>query len=170
MERSGSPSDFLASSTSKKVHIRRFDREELLGFVNFATYLTEKGLELLSPTGNVSLIHFEEIKMVEFVRNFEPSSSGEKKVFLTRPKMEGLWIRAAFRDGDMLEGVLPNNLLQVERLGLTLTPPDFTANRQRVFLPRSAVTEVLVLGVVGSPLKRMTARKPHPPGQLPMFE
>lgn len=108
--------------------------------------------------------------MVEFVREFGSGSSGEKKAFQTRPKMEGLWVRAAFRDGDTLEGVVPNNLLSIERQGFSLTPPDFTANRQRVFVPRSALTGVLVLGVVGSPLKRPAPKKPAAPGQLPMFE
>ena len=41
----------MAGSTTKKVLIRRFDREALTGFVNAQSYLQPAGVELLSPSG-----------------------------------------------------------------------------------------------------------------------
>jgi len=59
-----------------------------------------------------------------------------------------------FRDGDTLEGLIPNNLLQVEPAGYSVIPPDPTFQNQRVFVPKEALESVQVLGVIGSPLRR----------------
>jgi len=68
--------------------------------------------------------------------------------------MEGLWVRFGFLDGEVMEGILPNNLLPVEPYGFLVIPPHPYNAQQRVFLPRAALSTVEVLGVVGSPLKR----------------
>jgi hypothetical protein len=73
--------------------------------------------------------------------------------------MDGLWVRVKFRDGEVMDGILANNLLLLEAQGFTLVPPDPYANNQRLFVPRIALSELQVLGVVGSPLRR---RKPKP--------
>ena len=82
--------------------------------------------------------------------------------------MEGLWVRLRFRDGDILEGVMPNNLLQIEAYGFSVVPPDSFSNQQRVFVPRVSLQAVEVLGVVGSPLKRKA--KPAGKDQIGLFE
>jgi hypothetical protein len=149
----------LSVSTTKKVLIRRFDREPLAGYANAATYLRPEGVEFLTSEGNFSIVPYSEIKAVDFVRDFLSSTEPERKLFNTRPKMAGLWVRVEFRDGDTMEGVAPNNLMQLEPQGFTLIPPDPFGNHQRVFLPRAALKTVEVLGVVGSPL---TKHKPKP--------
>jgi len=65
-----------------------------------------------------------------------------------------LWIQLRFRDGDTLEGVIPNNLMQVEPAGYSVVPPDPTFQNQRVFVPKEALESVQVLGVISSPLRR----------------
>jgi len=144
----------LAGSTTKKVLIRRYEKEPLPGYVNPVTFLQPAGVELLSAEGNVAIIPYSDIKSIAFVRTFDHGSGAERSVFQTRPKMEGLWVRLQFRDGDILEGVMPNNLLQVEPYGFSVAPPDSFGNQQRVFVPRGSLRSVEVLGVVGSPLKR----------------
>jgi hypothetical protein len=74
-----------------------------------------------------------------------------------------------FRDGDLMEGVLPNNLLQIEAHGFTLMPPNPTANNQRMFVPKAALCEMTVLGVIGSPLRERKP-KPLPKEQIGLFE
>jgi hypothetical protein len=160
----------LAGSTAKKVLIRRFDREPLTGFVNAQTYLQPEGIELLSPIGTLSVVPYSEIKVVCFVKDFDSAeSSQEKKVFNTRPKTDGLWVRMQLRDGEVLDGILSNNLLLLSLEGFTVTPPDAYSNNQKLFIPRAALTQLNVLGVVGSPLTR---RKPklQPAGQIGLFE
>jgi len=160
----------LAGSTSKKVRISRFDREPLLGYVNPLTYLRPSGVELLSPDGAYSVVPYMEVKSVQFVKDFEPlDPAAERKVFTARPKLDGLWVRVKFRDGEVMDGILANNLLLVESQGFTIVPPDPYSNNQRLFLPRAALAELQVLGVVGSPLRR-TKAKPAAKEQIGLFD
>ncbi len=160
----------MAGSTSKRVRITRFEREPLLGFVNPLTYLRPGGVELLTPDGNYSVVPYDAVKSVQFVKDFEPPDpAGERKVFSTRPKMDGLWVRVKFRDGEVMDGILANNLLALESQGFTVVPPDPYSNNQRLFLPRTALAELQVLGVVGSPLRRRKA-KPVAKEQIGLFD
>lgn len=122
----------------------------------------------MSAQGNVSLVPYADIKTVAFVREFETAETS-RRIFNTRPKMEGLWVRLQFRDADVMEGVLPNNLLQIEPHGFTVIPPDPYSNVQRLFIPRTALRAVEVLGVVGSPLRKRKA-KPAAQDQIGLFE
>ena len=147
----------MAGSTTKKAIIRRFDKEPLAGFVNPLSYQQPSGVELMSSQGNVSTIPYEDIKSICFVRDFD-TREAERRVFNNRPRMEGLWVSLEFRDGEVMEGVMPNNLLQIDHLGLSVIPPDPYSNNQRIFVPRVSLRSVEVLGVVGSPLKRRKAK------------
>jgi hypothetical protein len=161
----------LGGSTNKKVLISRFDRETLSGFVNPQAYQLDTGLELLTQSGSVNVVAYEEVKLVCFVRDFQQGEPRkELRLFTTRPKMEGLWLRLYFRDGDVMDGILSNNLLQLDQHGFSVVPPDPGFQNQRIFVPKTALSRVEVLGVVGSPLR--TPRKPPKPAtkeQLEMF-
>ena len=161
----------MAGSTTKKVLVRRFDRDPLTGFVNPQGYLLPTGLELLKTDGPVVVVAYREIKTVCFVRDFEAAAEAEpeRRVFNTRPKMDGLWVRMRFRDGEVMDGIVSNNLLQLEPYGFTFIPPEPYSNNQRIFSPREALSEFHVLGVVGSPLTRRR-RKEVPKEQIGLFE
>ena len=159
----------MAASTTKKALIRRYDRESLAGYVNPASFLQPEGVELLSDQGHASIIPYPEIKLVAFVKEFEGAAEPERQVFQTRPKMAGLWVNLRFRDGSVLEGILPNNLMLLEGSGFTVIPPDSFGNQQRVWAPRGSLVAVEVLGVVGSPLKKRKAR-PAPKEQIGLFD
>ncbi len=49
---------------------------------------------------------------------------------------------------------MPNDLTQVRAEGFFLNPPDTRGNMQRIFVPRSALSELTVLAVIGSAAKR----------------
>lgn len=162
----------MAGSTNKKVLIARFDRESLAGFVNPQEFLRGEGVELLTPEGSVVVIPYSDLRVVCFVRDFESGETWrEHRSFAARPKMAGLWLRLGFRDGDFLEGIAPNSLMAIDPRGFTIVPPDPTFQNQRIFVPREALREVQVLGVIGSPLRRRGPRKPGTSeGQLEMFD
>ncbi len=144
--------------------VRRFGPgENLVGFVNAFSYLQPNNIELLTPEGSLLLLPYEDVKSVCFVKDFEAEAE-PRRIFMTRPKLEGLWIRMFFRDGEVLDGILPNNLLAWEIGGFTVTPPEPDANNQRVFIPRPALKSIQVLGVVGSPLR--TKRKKVGPAPI----
>ena len=159
----------MAASTTKKVLIRRFERETLAGYVNPLSFQQPEGVELLTVEGKVLPIAYDEIHSVCFVRDFASAAEPERRTFNTRPKMEGLWVSLKFRDGEILEGIIPNNLLHLEMYGITVIPPDPYSNTQRIFVPKISLAAVEVLGVVGSPLKRRKP-KPVPADQIGLFE
>jgi hypothetical protein len=151
------------------VLIRRYERETLAGYVNPASFLRPEGVELLSDQGHASIVPYPEIKLVAFVKEFEGVAEPQRQVFQTRPKMAGLWVSLRFRDGGVLEGIIPNNLMLLEATGFTVIPPDSFGNQQRVWAPRGSLVSLEVLGVVGSPLQR---RKPKPAAkeQIGLFD
>ena len=156
----------MPASTAKKVIVRRFDREKLIGYINPFSYLQPQGLELLKPDGALAVVPYGEVKSVSFVKDFDAEAE-PARVFLTRPRLEGLWARMVFRDGEVMDGILPNNLLSWEVTGFTVTPPESDSNNQRVFVPREALRSIQILGVVGSPLKGR--RKKAAPDQPTLF-
>lgn len=159
----------MAGSTSKKILVRRFDRETLSGFVNPHSYLGVGGVEILSTSGSFQTVPYTEIKAILFVRDFAAGSAAwERRQFASRPKIEGLWVELEFRDGEKMEALLTNDLLHIEPYGFTLTPPD-TAVAQRIFVPKAALRSLQVLGVVGI-RRRKKAEPAAKQRQLEIFE
>lgn len=159
----------MSGSTTKKAVIHRFEKEPVSGHVNPVSYLQPTGVEVLSAQGNATTVPYMDIKSISFVRDFNGQDEPVRRVFFTRPKMEGLWVRFEFRDGELMEGIMTNNLLQVEHYGFTVIPPEPSSNHQRIFIPRAALRSVAVLGVIGSPLKKRKA-KPPAKEQIGLFE
>ena len=160
----------MSATTNKKALVARFDKGPLEGFVQLPEGLTDAGLELLSPEGSLARVPAVEIRAVCFLREFGAGETWQKhRAFLNRPKFPGLWVQVRFRDGELLEGVMPNNLA-ADPLGFAIVPPDPTFQNQRIFVPRGAVTAVEVLGVIGSSLRRRGKPAPDAAKQLAMFE
>jgi len=137
------------ASTHKKVVIELLERTLVRGYLNPARLAHTEAVDLLTPDGAHQEIPLAKIRAVYFVRDLDHDISMDRKAFLSRPKLNGLWVRLRFRDGETLEGVIPNDLITVHDNGLQFTPPDFNSNADRLFVPTSALTECSVLGVVG---------------------
>jgi len=145
----------VSGSTNKRVRILRFEREQVDGFVHPQTFQTSSGIEMLSRDGNILTLPYQEVKVLCFVQDFDELLPDlNNRTFSSRPKTSGLWVRMSFRDGAILDGILPNNLLNSEPHGFTVTPPDLAVTPQRVFVPRVALNAIHVLAVVGSGLGR----------------
>lgn len=163
----------LAFISAKRVFVYRFDRFPIEGFASGS--LSGGPLEVITQSGTLHALEPSDIKAVCFI------SEGGKAdlftadpLFLRRPKLPGLWARFTFRDGEKLDGILPHNLLDWPEGGYLLIPPKASAMRQRVFIPRAAVTEAECRGVVGRPAAGAGRKAAEPvvrPGeQLPMFD
>ena len=160
------------SSTNKKVVVIRFEREPVAGVANPAAFGTSGSVEILTATGILVKASYEEVKAVCFVKDLPaPDAWQPHRLFSVRPKSGGLWVRFRFRDQDSLDGVVPNNLLNLEASGFTIIPPDPSFLNQRIFVPKAALLEAQVMGVIGSPLRQPAARrvKPKSPAQIEMF-
>ena len=137
-------------STHKKVVVQKIDRDTVTGYVAPANFVREGKLELLNTAGTVVGIDLREIKGVYFVRDFGDRETLNRKTFPSRPRTEGLWVRLRFKDNDMLEGMMPNDLSLTTPEGFLINPPDLRANTQRIFVPRTALESLTVLAVIGA--------------------
>jgi len=152
------------TSTHKKVVVRFLDRSVQRGYLNPTKLGDAETLELLTPEGEHQNLAVKEIRSIYFVRDFNGDFEPERKAFLSRPKLVGLWVRLKFRDEDTIEGVVPNDLLSLLDRGVQITPPDLHGTTLRIFIPRAALMEMTVLGVVG-----IARRKPAAPAQPGLF-
>jgi len=125
------------------------DKKPLRGYLNPVRLGQTDPFDLLTPDGEHVEIALNRVRSVYFVREFSDDFEPERKAFLSRPKLDGLWVRLRYTDGDTLEGVVPNDLLSLLDNGLQITTPDLNSPTDRIFVPRTALSEVTVLGVVG---------------------
>lgn len=151
--------------------VKRFGQNLLEGYVSPHAYLHRRGIEVLARSAEAVFIPYDEVRCVYFVREFgEDPDQTQRKVFATRPKLGGLWVHMRFRDGEELEGVIPNDLRIMGQHGVTLTPPDSKGNTQRVFVPRDALERFVVMGVIGRPARRPKRRAKKVAGaQIDLF-
>ncbi len=146
-------------STRKRVVIRKLDKGLIKGFLDPNGYLANE-LEVLDRDGRLIHIPLTAVKGVFFVRDFEGNPDrAERKIFRSRPRLAGLWVRMTFKDTEVLEALLPNNLLDVDPLGYLVTPPDVYSNNLRIFIPRTALTEMEVLGVISDGVVRRMSQR-----------
>jgi hypothetical protein len=146
------------ASTHKKVVVVFADRTTLNGYLNPSRLQSAEPIELLTADGTHRPLALKDIRSIYFVRDFEGDYEPERKAFLSRPKLDGLWVRLKFRDNETIEGVITNDLLSLLDSGVQITPPDLNGGTLRIFVPRDALSEMTVLGVVG-----VARRKPATP-------
>ncbi len=157
-----------SSPSHKKVFVETFDGRTLPGYVSPAQLDRAEGLEILNLEGAVEQVELERVRAVYFVNDFQQKFLPERKSFLSRPKLDGLWVRVEYRDGDTLEGVVANDLLALLDRGVHLVPPDPATNCTRMFIPRRAIAKLTVLGVVG--IARRTPARRAAAGQPTLFD
>jgi len=153
------------SSSRKKAIFRKFTRDWVAGYLPANGFLRDARIEMLDLDGKVVALAATDIKWICYVRDF---NSGElnnpehlmRKTFAGRPRGDGLFIRARLKDGDVIEGLAPNDVSLVGSDGLFLTPPDLRSNTQRLWIPRTSIEELDVVAVIGA-AKRKPAEKPE---------
>ena len=150
-----------SSTTRKKAQVILAGRKSVQGYLNSSNLGSAESLDLLTPDGEHRSIALADIRAVHFVHEFTAETVPTRKAFLSRPKLDGLWVRLRFHDGDSIEGVVPNDLLGLLDAGVQITPPDLHGNITKIFIPRAALAEMTVLGVVGI-ARRKAAAAPLP--------
>jgi hypothetical protein len=170
------PASFMRQSNAmasqrKPVIVRKFSRDWCAGYagVNFGQEAAE--LEILDLSGKVLWIAWKLVKWVCYVRDFPTGDTANPerllhKRFSIRPRTAGVWLRMTLTDGEQLEGLAANDRSLVEGAGLLLTPPDTRSNTQRIYVPRTAIQSLEVLGLIGagsrkgSDARRITVQQP----------
>jgi hypothetical protein len=155
------------SAARKPVIVRKLTRDWCAGYLSANPAEQLDALELLDTSGKLIRIAWDQVKWVCYVRELAPGENSApisgprtpandtinperllRRRFSSRPRAAGLWLRLTLRDGDELEGLASNDRSLVDGAGLLLTPPDTRSNTQRVFIPRSSIRELTVLGVI----------------------
>jgi hypothetical protein len=167
------------SSAHKKVIVRRFTGETLPGYLPLSAFVRHSGpqpaLDLLDLGGRVISLLINDIKYISYVRDFNLTDTANperltRRTFLARPRTEGLWLRMTFRSGDLLEGLAPTDIGLLDDIlndtGLHLTPPDTRSNTQRLYVPRTSLTELQLIAVITTPSRR----KPLPAASVPTLQ
>ncbi len=147
----------------------RLDHKTELGYIDPARLVHANAADMLTLEGEHHELPFSEIKSIHFVREFDQPFAPARKSFLSRPRQDGLWVRLRFVDGDQIEGLVPNDLLGLLGNGIQITPPDSNGNSLRLFIPRAALTEMVVLGVVGAARRTRPAAARTPASQGDLF-
>jgi hypothetical protein len=163
------------SSAHKKVIVRRFTNETLAGYLPLSGFVRNRAIDLLDLSGRVIPLAINDIKHICYVRDYNLNDTTNperltRRTFLAKPRTEGLWLRLTFRSGDLLEGLAPIDITLTDDLihdaGLQLTPPDVRSNTQRIFVPRTSITELQLLAVITTPSRR----KPLPTSSVPSLQ
>ena len=159
-----------STSTHKKVIVLLANRSALRAYVNPANLGAMESVDFLTEDGEHRAIALDAIRSIYFVHEFDAPYELQRKAFLSRPKLDGLWVRLKFRDGEVLEGVVTNDLLSLLDRGVQITPPDLQGNTLRIFIPRPALAELTVLGVTGVARRKSAVAATASPAQPRLFE
>jgi hypothetical protein len=151
------------SGSRKKVIVRRFSGDALPGYLPASSFVHSNSVDLLDLTGRIIPLSINDIKTISYVRDFNLSDTVNperltRRTFLARPRTEGLWLRMTFRTGDVLEGLAATDVSLLDGLiedgGVFFAPPDTRSNTQRMFVPRVALTELVLVAVITTPSKK----------------
>jgi hypothetical protein len=163
------------SSAHKKVIVRRFTGETLPGYLPLTSFVRNQTIDLLDLSGRIISLTIKDIKHICYVRDYNLNDTANperltRRTFLARPRTEGLWLRMTFRTGDLLEGLAPTDISLLDDLindqGLHLTPPDIRSNTQRIYVPRTSLTDLQLIAVITTPSRR----KPLPASSVPSLQ
>ena len=156
-------------TSRKKVIVRTVQGAVQPGYLPITGIVADSQVELLDLEGRLLPIALASIRWIAFVRDFNLADQTDperlnRRIFLARPRTEGLWLRLTLEGGDLLEGLAPldRSLLDalVEDRGVFLIPPDVRANTQRLYIPHSVIDSLQVLAVITNPSKVKTAPRP----------
>jgi hypothetical protein len=158
------------SAARKPVIVRKLTRDWCAGYAAAHLGNDAGGVELLDNQGKLLRVDWDQVKWVCYVRELASADSSDtvnperllRRRFAGRPRIAGLWLRLTLGDGEELEGIAANDRSLVEGAGLLLTPPDTRSNTQRVFVPRSTIRELTVLGVIAPRSRIMREDDPQP--------
>jgi hypothetical protein len=160
------------ATAQKKVVVRLKGGSLAWGYLPQGDFVTHEPtgvdrVDLIEVDARAKPIEICEIVAIFYVKDFnlqdreEPERLG-KRSFLLRPRGEGLWVRLEFHEMAALEGLLQFDTTFMDELlsdkGVFLTPPDGRSNTVKIFVPRSSIRTMEVLGWVSSPTKKLAAK------------
>lgn len=90
----------------------------------------------------------DEAKAIFYVNSFEGTENRKELRFHTRaPIMHAVWVRLEFKDGEVMEGLVDNNLRRLVDPGFFLRPTDPYSNSRLVYVFKRWLRDCRVLGL-----------------------
>ncbi len=136
------------ATTHKKAWILLRDGVRKQGYVDPEGLPEHDPVRWLDLQGQLRQTGQDEISQIWIVRDFQDPLPLERKKFSSRPRQPGLWVQLQNQLGERSEALLANDLLSCMRFGFLLLAPGGLA---RFYVPRSALLNLAVLGVIGAP-------------------
>jgi hypothetical protein len=88
------------------------------------------------------------MKALFFVRKFSGDQQySEVKFFAAPPKIDGLWVRLTFYDGEATEGIIANSVRFLSDDGFYVIPLDPNGNNRLIYVVKVALKEFRILGM-----------------------
>jgi len=101
-------------------------------------------------SGEERVIPLCETKAVFFVKKQEGDQAHDEVKFFADVTPEYVWIRVEFADGELLEGRTENSRRLLFDPGIWLQPFDTLTNNVLVYIPKSSIIDVHIMGVTDS--------------------
>jgi len=90
-------------------------------------------------------------KAIFFVKSFEGKSHEDLRFHDHLPAPDCLWVRVTFDDGEVIEGLIPNNSTYVLHPGFYMSPIDPEGNNWLIYVMKNQLKNVQVLGLRPAP-------------------
>jgi hypothetical protein len=133
-------------STFGKVIVRTKSGELHRGFSK-AEFIGEQ-VRLIDAKGNQHEFRLDELKAVFFVKDFSGDTQYRAVSFFGKePESPWLWAQVTFKDDEVLEGRVRNDLSLIDSPGFFLRLSDEGANNDTAYVVKSAVKDFRVMGI-----------------------
>ena len=91
------------------------------------------------------LIRFDSVKTIYLDTESGSETSSGLRFFDSAPIPSLLWVRATFVDGEIVEGMVPNQWSTFNGTLVSLMFPDQQVDQGQVLIPRSSIAELQVI-------------------------
>lgn len=93
-------------------------------------------------------IGLKDLKAIFYVNTFDGNSQHKNLNFYTRaPIVHGIWMRLQFLDGEVMEGIVHNSIRYLIDPGFFLLPTDPGSNNKLVYVVKSWLADLRILGL-----------------------
>jgi len=133
----------------RKVIVRKLNGETIKGYLETIPQLRDtKEVSIVSLTEELITVAKQEIKALFFVRKFSGDKEySEVKFFQNQPRIDGLWVRLTFIDGETVEGIVSNSSRLLLEDGFCVIPGDPKSNNRLIYVPKAALRDFRILGM-----------------------
>jgi len=153
------PDDDHAPSEEKVVI--RFGSETIKGYIESPEWRSLEELFIAAAQGPSTSLRIRKVgetksedvaigeaKAIFYVKEFDGNSHHKDLRFYKRvPIVNGIWVRVEFCDGEITEGIVHNTSRYVVEPGFFLRPTDPNGNNKLVYVPKSSLRDLRVLGL-----------------------